>query len=93
MWYGCGLFSLKQTVPDGEDIINMNLMWCGCGFFLKWLYLMVYKSYEFDVGVASCLLSLFYFRHQAVKFFFIVLLHVMQVSSIQQTLRTVQVAL
>ena len=70
----------------------MNLMWCGCGFFLKWLYLMVYKLYEFDVGVASCLLSLCYFRHEAVKLF-IVLLHEMQVSSIQQTLRTVQVAL
>ena len=70
----------------------MNLMWCGCGFFLKWLYLMVYKLYEFDVGVASCLLSLCYFRHEAVKLF-IVLLHEMQVSSIQQTLRMVQVAL
>ena len=29
---------------------------------------MVYKLYEFDVGVASCLLSLCYFRHEAVKF-------------------------
>ena len=69
----------------------MNLMWCGCGFFLKWLYLMVYKLYEFDVGVASSLLSLCYFRHEAVKF--CLLCCCMRCRYHQQTLRTVQVAL
>ena len=90
LWYGCGLVSLNQTVPDVK--ISMNLTWCGCGFFLKWLYLIVYKLYELDVGVASCLLS-YFFQASGCKVLLIVLLHAMQVSSIQQTLRTVRVAL